>query len=281
MPIAASNAAARRWMQAIVSPSTAALSRTVVVVAHVDDETIGLGSRLPYLGDATFVYVTDSAPLDRVDAVANGFAHRIGYRDARRAELGAAFALCGISIDRIESLGVSDQRAAFNLAGLARTFADQLVRDEPEVIVAHPYEGGHPDHDAAAFIVHAGVALAERRVDLRPAIVEMTSYHNGPAGLTPSTFLPDDRCDVTTIQLTPEERTFKRSLFDCFVTQQSTLQYFPIELERFRSAPAYDFTRPPHDGTLFYENYDWGLNGIRFRALAARAMAELGLEASL
>ena len=40
-----------------------------VVVAHPDDEMIGLGSRLSELGGVTLVYVTDGAPRDGRDSV--------------------------------------------------------------------------------------------------------------------------------------------------------------------------------------------------------------------
>jgi hypothetical protein len=64
---------------------------------------------------------------------------------------------------------------------------------------------------------------------------------------------------------------------------QDPAGYDPVlpEVERFRPAPAYDFTAPPHEGKLFYECFDWGMNGARFRELAAGAMEELGLRGRL
>ena len=52
---------------------------------------------------------------------------------------------------------------------------------------------------------------------------------------------------------------------------------FPLDEERFRAAPLYDFTRPPHPGTLHYERHPWGMSGERFRALARAALEEMGL----
>src|SRR6185437_9724842 len=40
-------------------------------------------------------------------------------------------------------------------------------------VFTHAYEGGHPDHDAVAFAVHAACRLS----DIPPAIVEMPYYH--------------------------------------------------------------------------------------------------------
>jgi hypothetical protein len=45
------------------------------------------------------------------------------------------------------------------------------------------------------------------------------------------------------------------------------LQAFTVEVERFRAAPDYDFTQAPHSGALFYENFNWGMTGARWREL--------------
>ena len=48
-----------------------------------------------------------------------------------------------------------------------------------------------------------------------------------------------------------------------------------FDAERFRPAPNYDFTRPPHAGQLFYEKFNWGMTGEQWRALAGRALQRL------
>jgi N-acetylglucosamine malate deacetylase 2 len=42
--------------------------------------------------------------------------------------------------------------------------------------------------------------------------------------------------------------------------------------ERFRDAPAYDFTRPPHEGPLMYERWNFDLSGAGWRKCACAAM---------
>jgi N-acetylglucosamine malate deacetylase 2 len=53
------------------------------------------------------------------------------------------------------------------------------------------------------------------------------------------------------------------------------LRRVPLDVERFRPAPVYSFTEPPHPGKLFYENFDWGMTAERWRRLAAEALEEL------
>ncbi|TFZ07234.1 PIG-L family deacetylase [Ramlibacter henchirensis] len=273
-----------QWLDALCAGGVPALPATpvLVVVAHPDDETVGAGSRLPRLRHATFIYVTDGAPLDGRDAAH----HRLtvdAYRELRLRERAAALSRCGIAESQIIDIGCPDQQAARRLPQLAIEIARWLKRRRPDVLLTHPYEGGHPDHDATAFAVHAAAALLRRQGEPVPAVVEMTSYHRGPSGLQTCVFLPDAVADreQAAVVLDPQQRAFKRSLLDCYATQRDTLDQFALDVERFRPAPAYDFRAEPHPGPLFYEQHAWGLSGAQFRELAAQAMTQLGLEGEL
>ena len=252
---------------------------TAVVVAHPDDETIGAGSRLPWLRQAWLVHVTDGSPLDGRDASKHGMTSE-QYRLVRRRELEAALSLALVPVSRAIQFGYVDQRASLSLPALSRRLA-RLFRDlEIERVVTQPYEGGHPDHDATAFGVHAAAGILRRDGIPAPNIIEMTSYHTGPCGIETFTFLPvvpphSAGGEAITFELSWAERQFKSKMLGLFATQQETLKCFPIDVERFRVAPAYDFTSPPHDGRLFYEQFSWGMTGARFRELAAQALDEL------
>jgi LmbE family N-acetylglucosaminyl deacetylase len=276
----ASQGAAAALLSALGAPAGERgdpLPPTMVVAAHPDDECVAAGSRLPRLAHAQFVYLTDGAPADGGDAAAQGLS--VGeYACRRRQELEQALALCGIRPVQVLQLPCPDQQAAARLVELTRTLARLFLRLAPAAVLTHPYEGGHPDHDASAFAVHAAARLLRRDGLPAPAVVEMACYHQGSHGIRPCTFLPAGDEEAVTVQLTPEEQRRKRALFQCFATQQRTLRQFPLELERFRRSPAYDFRQAPHEGQLFYESFPWGMTGERFRELAAEAIAELALE---
>ncbi|MGZ5182663.1 MAG: PIG-L deacetylase family protein [Ramlibacter sp.] len=255
------------------------LPATLVVVAHPDDEIVGAGSRLALLKHARFVYVTDGAPADGRDAARHGLSVD-DYRAVRRRERDAALASCGIAPSQVVDLGCADQQAARRLPELAMQLADLFTAMRPSAVLTQPYEGGHPDHDATAFTVHAAAALLRRAGHAPPELVEMTSYHRGPQGLRAGEFLPAPEVDtgLATVRLDATGRERKRALLACHASQRETLAQFPLDVERFRPAPRYDFRQPPHDGALFYEAHPWGMTGAEFREAAAQAMARCGWE---
>src|SRR5436190_1784004 len=88
-------------------------------------------------------------------------------------------------------------------------------------------------------------------------------------------FLP--RTDHGEPVVLPEEaRDVKSRMISCFASQLHMLRHFPVDVERYRPAPTYDFTSAPHTGRLFYEHFDWGVTGERWRRLAGEALRTLG-----
>ncbi len=249
--------------------------RVLVVAAHPDDETVGMGARLAKLArGVTVLTVTDGAPRDGADARTYGFGTVAGYVAARRVELRNAMALAGVGPGQLRSLDCPDQETTLHLAGLARGVA-AVVRDvRPDLVVTHPYEGGHPDHDAAAFATHAARRLVGPAA---PPVAEMTSYHMGHGGVETGAFRAGGE-PVIRVPLTPAELDLRQRMLAAFATQRGLAEQFTFDAERFRMAPTYDFGRPPHDGQLWYEKFPWGATGQQFRDRAVAAAAELAAE---
>ena len=83
---------------------------------------------------------------------------------------------------------------------------------------------------------------------------------------------------IVTVPLSAVEQQRKRTMLERFRTQQETLAQFSVAVERFRRASrAYDFTRLPNGGDLYYERFPWGLDGQRWLGFVRTALLELEL----
>lgn len=257
------------------------MPRTVVVVAHPDDESLAIGGRMSRFCNAQFIHITDGAPINGQDAAANGFASVDEYRAARQIELRNALRAGGIEQPHLHTLNIPDQQAVFRLTQVTQSLAELFAEIRPEAIFTHPYEGGHPDHDACAFAVHHAIAMNMNQTGRAapPVVVETPFYHATSTGMVTGTFAPASRIDLERSDaLTELERTRKRHILACFTSQRETLQQFSLDDERFRVAPLYDFTQPPHAGPILYDRFPWGVDGRRFLELAAAAEAQLSPE---
>jgi LmbE family N-acetylglucosaminyl deacetylase len=235
--------------------------RTLIIAAHPDDEVIGLGGQLHSFRDLYVVHLTNGAPPGSGSA----------YASTRRSELHAALALSGIGRERTTTLGLTDQESSLHLRDAAEELSRIISRLHPAIVYTHPYEGGHPDHDSAAWIARAALRVNGARAILK----EFTSYHNGnPAGadawLKTGAFLGGAAQVPQACILGEAQRERKQQMFDCFESQRDMLKHFPIGVELVRNAPYYDFRFAPHPGTLFYETQPWRNTGAEWRA---RAMA--------
>jgi LmbE family N-acetylglucosaminyl deacetylase len=247
--------------------------KVMIVAAHPDDETIGLGAQLCRFEDLFIVHATDGAPRDMRDAARYGFARREDYAAARRDELANALTVGGAAHTRTFAFDIPDQEACGDLAGLAQRVRDLIASEAPDVIVTHAYEGGHPDHDSCAFAVDAAARLLPN--GSAPAIIEMALYHRRDGGLMSGDFLPARR-PVTALPLNEGDVSRKQRMIDAFATQRWLLASFPLDCERLRFAPEYDFRQPPHPGVLHYETLGWEITGARWRDHAATAREQLG-----
>ena len=201
-------------------------------------------ARLPKLG---LVTVTDGAPRDPYILLAAGFRSSRQYADVRAREAAAALELLNRDITPVVNLGVPDQRAVFNVVKIARRLV-QILRTNPfDVLVTHPYEGGHPDHDATALAAHAACLILAEAGSTPPMLVEMAGYHLVDGVEVHGDFMCNPAAGaVESFPLSEVEGNLKRRMFACHASQSNVLADSPLEAELFRRAALRSMTgRPP------------------------------------
>jgi LmbE family N-acetylglucosaminyl deacetylase len=246
-------------------------ARVLLVAAHPDDETVGAGAQLHRCDDLLLLHLTDGAPRNLVDARRHGFEDWPSYAAARARELQAALTAGSVSAARL-SWGLPDQGLARRLCELCSRMSAFVEWLRPDALITHAYEGGHPDHDAAALACQ--VACGALPPDRRPRRIEFAGYHAAAGGPSWGRFVTED-ASALTISLTKEEQRRKAAMLACFTTQTAVLADAPRTQERLRPTPEHDFRHPPHPGPLWYERMSWGVTGAEWRSFAAEALEKL------
>jgi N-acetylglucosamine malate deacetylase 2 len=269
----------RSALDAALADVTGGRGLLLLVAAHPDDGVIGAGALLARAEGACIVYLTDGARRDGQDAWAHGFPDPRSYAVARRREAEAALARASLPPDRIFALGIAEGEASFLLVPIAIALGKLIDTLKPRLVLTHPYEGGHADHDAAAFAARVALDFAETKPG-RTVLGEFASYHAGAHGkIRRLVFLDHRGCPETLLALDEAAVRVKAEMLACHATQAAFLAPFPRDRERFRRAPCYDFTRPPHAGPLLYEgersDAEEAIDGVRWRAEAASALERL------
>jgi len=232
------------------------LGRTLVIVAHPDDEAVACGALLQRMREPHVLFCTDGGPLDP------WFWSRHGSRNAYSLlrENEARSALQAVGVDQVEFLKtrssepIIDQQLFQHLPEAIDAVSDAVGRVQPEALLTLAYEGGHPDHDSCNFItslIARERSLPAWEMPIEPLFKKVKrTWQAFKSPAQPAVLLHP----------TPAEIARKRRALDAYASQ-GTFKGIESVDETFRRLPQYDYTRRPHEDMLNYESWQWTMTG--------------------
>ncbi len=240
------------------------LKRTMVIVAHPDDEAIGAGVLLQRIEDPLVVFCTDGGPKDEFFWKAHG--SREEYVRVRHQEARNAADIAGVK--KVAFLDFPDQELFLHLGEALAELEELASRHRIQAVLTHAYEGGHPDHDSCAFLGY----LLGRNLEL--PVWEMPLYHRTKSGGHAQTFVGRNGRSVR-VRVKPKELDTKRHMVDAHKSQNLALSPFNLAVERFRPQALYDYRRPPKAEVINYEAWQWRMTAVEVADAFAHLLDEI------
>ena len=237
------------------------LGKTLVLIAHPDDEAVGCGALLQRMKEPVVVFATDGAPRDPYFWEKTG--SREAYAELRRREARASLSLAGLRHIEFLQAGegwFTDQELFRCLAPAFESLSALVRRYSPQALLTLAYEGGHPDHDSCSFLT----SVLARSLFL--PVWEMPLYFRRTDGETLCQQFRVLNGTEVALHPTEEEQKTKREMLATYASQGEVLKQFSAATEWFRPQAAYDYSQPPHTGVLNYEAWGWPIKGSEVSA---------------
>ncbi len=193
----------------------------LVIAAHPDDETIGLGAtifrQMKKGASVNVVFTTNGRGWSWIAP------HRVLTRivSRRRREAETALGMAGIASDHIHCLGFPDRGLHRFLEPLTQEIQHLLQWLNPDLIYTQGFEGGHIDHDITSLVV-------QHEANLRGIPVYEWAEYNPEYGIgTPEITFPQKShrfSQPLPQRLSSEEQWVKAIMLKCYASEEPAQQ---------------------------------------------------------
>jgi LmbE family N-acetylglucosaminyl deacetylase len=215
--------------------------KTILIVAHQDDDVIGAGCFLQNHASVQVSYCTDGgAPMNVPIWRRLGLSERSQYVELRNKEASAALKLSGAQFG-VEFHLKTDGSLYEALRLTANEIRQTVNSTRPDFVLTHTFEHGHPDHDCCSFL------SAQIGAEFRIPVFEMPIYGRHTNG---SELIQQFEKDEELLRITPtaEQIALKKSMLNAHESQRrlGNLNMFRADIpETFRRQPNYAFDQAP------------------------------------
>lgn len=223
--------------------------RILVLVPHPDDEVVACSAaiaRAQAQGSEIFALYLTHGCIAKATLWPWQRSQYEFYVARRRQEAEAVAKFLGI-----KPVGWSARPARHLWQDLPKVYAEihhAAARNMIDQIWVPAFEGGNADHDA----LNALCSLLKSKL----SVLEFAEY-NYFQGTTHSQDFPSPKGHEHVITLTQEEKEEKKTALRMYLSEKQNLNYIDVVHECYRPLASYDYSKPPHPGTLWYTRFQW------------------------
>lgn len=223
--------------------------RILLLSPHPDDEAVGAAAaigRARAQGSRMWVaFLSTGVPARELlwPWRRAGHAARVAKR---RAEAEAAARQLGFEIAFFHDIPARALKSSLE-AARAR-IAETIKRENIDMLWTPAFEGAHQDHDAANCLAATFQAQAP--------VWEFAEYNNAGGTVRSQEFFDPNGAE-TVLDLSGAEKAAKRTALALYASERGNLKHIRAEREAFRPLGPHDYAKPPHQGALFYQRFQW------------------------
>jgi len=223
--------------------------RILILAAHPDDEVVACAAaigRARQKGAEIFVFYLTNGCIARTALWPWQRKHYVAKVLRRFAEAEQTARLLNVA-----PAGWSSRPARHlwrNLQAVFDEVKQTIATHGIDQIWVPAFEGGHADHDA--------LNAVGKKLSAQVKVLEFAEYNFANGKNNSHEFL-DPNGTEQTILLTREEQKKKHEALKTYASEQQNLNYVKVERECYRPLNAYDYTKPPHKGKLWYARFQW------------------------
>lgn len=223
------------------------MKNILILVAHPDDEIVGTCifiKRKIQEGHKIFLLFLTNGVIDKNDMWFWEKKKYSFYLERRLAELRESVNLLRVTGFYIQNIPT---RTLKDSVYESFSMIQKIIKKENiDYIFSPAYEGGHQDHDVANSIAS--------KFKKSKKVFEFSEYHYFNNKISSNCFINFSGNEVF-LNLSYEEIKFKKKLIKVYKSEIKNLNYINFHQECFRPIIDYDYSKPPHEGTLFYRRF--------------------------
>ncbi len=224
------------------------MKNILIVAPHPDDELVGTALIISRLIDKKKIIIffptNGVIPEDSM-----WFWRKSNYQlilNTRIKEMKKVIKYLGIKKYYLQNLPTRSLKS--NIKKTFERIKKILILENIDTIFCPAYEGGHQDHDVCNFICS--------RFKYKYKIKEFAEYNFFKNKVNSNEFIQKSGKEKIFF-LNQKEQKKKRELLKLYESEQKNLSYVSLEKESFRDIFDYNYSLPPHDGTLFYRRFSF------------------------